>query len=178
MRLAAVSDGQRNWIGLVNPAGTHIREIQLSCDKHRDPAIEFLCTTADDGTVALADTEVALDTVQLLPPVRWPSKNVICVGKNYRDHAAEFAGSGYDSSAVGDADSVPDEPILFSKAACTLVGAHDDIRVPWKLSSEIDYEAELGLVIGKPGRDIPLESAFEHTTVGHAGVFTSTGIAG
>ena len=105
---------------------------------------------------------VPLDGLTLLPPIRRPSKNVICVGKNYRDHAAEFAGSGYDSSAIGETDAVPGEPIIFSKAACSLIGAHDDIKVPWSLSSEIDYEAELGVVIGQGGRDIPAESAFEH----------------
>ena len=162
MRLAAVSDGRRNWVGFVNPAGTQIQEIQLSGNDHRDPAIEFLCGTINGQAFDVAGSEVSLDTLQLLPPIRWPSKNVICVGKNYRDHAAEFAGSGYDSSAAGETDSVPGEPILFSKAACSLIGAHDEIRVPWKLSSEIDYEAELGLVIGKPGRDISLDSAFEH----------------
>lgn len=162
MRLAAVSDGRRRWVGLVNPAGTHIQEVQVPEDGHRDPAIEFLCGTLDGRSFDVTGSEVPLDDVQLLPPIRWPSKNVICVGKNYRDHAAEFAGSGYDSSAIGETDSVPGEPILFSKAPSSLIGAHDEIKVPWNLSSEIDYEAELGLVIGKSGRDIPEAAAFDH----------------
>lgn len=86
--------------------------------------------------------------VNLLAPIPDPQK-VICVGLNYADHARE---SGVEP---------PPEPVFFCKFP-TAVCAHDDeIRLP-KQSSQVDYEAELVVVIGRGGRDIPKEKALEH----------------
>jgi 2-keto-4-pentenoate hydratase/2-oxohepta-3-ene-1,7-dioic acid hydratase in catechol pathway len=93
---------------------------------------------------------------QLLPPVPNPSK-IICIGLNYRDHAAE--------SGV----PVPPEPVLFSKYPTALIGHLEQIVLP-RVSKEVDYEAELVVVIGRGGRHIPREKAREHVggyTVGH-----------
>lgn len=84
----------------------------------------------------------------LQAPIPDPPK-VLCIGLNYRDHAAE---SGMD---------VPEEPICFGKFGNTIIGTNTAIRLP-KVSSQVDYEAELVIVIGKPGYEIPRESAFEH----------------
>jgi 2-keto-4-pentenoate hydratase/2-oxohepta-3-ene-1,7-dioic acid hydratase in catechol pathway len=92
----------------------------------------------------------------LLAPVPDPAK-IVCLGLNYRDHAAE---SGMD---------VPVEPILFSKYATTLIGQGAPIILP-PCSNEVDYEAELVVVIGQGGRDIPVDRAMEHVggyAVGH-----------
>ena len=92
----------------------------------------------------------------LLAPVPDPAK-IVCLGLNYRDHAAE---SGMD---------VPAEPILFSKYATTLIGHGAPIILPPE-STEVDYEAELVVVIGPGGRDIPRDRAMEHVggyAVGH-----------
>ncbi len=95
-------------------------------------------------------------TSQLLAPVPDPRK-IICIGLNYRDHAAE--------SGV----PVPTEPILFSKYPTALIGHGAPIVLP-RVSQEVDYEAELVVVIGRKGRHIPRERAFEHVggyAVGH-----------
>ncbi len=84
----------------------------------------------------------------LLAPIPDPGK-IICLGLNYRDHAAE---SGME---------VPAEPILFGKFATALIGHGAPIVLP-AASREVDYEAELVVVIGKKGRDIPRERALEH----------------
>ncbi len=92
----------------------------------------------------------------LLAPVPDPAK-IVCLGLNYRDHAAE---SKMD---------VPTEPILFSKYATTLIGHNAPIILP-PASTEVDYEAELVIVIGVGGRAIPRERALEHVggyAVGH-----------
>jgi 2-keto-4-pentenoate hydratase/2-oxohepta-3-ene-1,7-dioic acid hydratase in catechol pathway len=93
---------------------------------------------------------------RLLPPVPDPRK-IICIGLNYRDHAAE--------SGV----PVPPEPVLFSKYPTALIGHLDQIVLP-RVSQEVDYEAELVVVIGRGGRHIPKEKAWEHVggyTIGH-----------
>ena len=75
-------------------------------------------------------------------PVARPHQ-ILCIGLNYRDHAAE---SGM---------AVPDEPILFTKSPNTLVGPNDDVRIP-RGSAKTDWEVELGIVIG---RRTPLTSS-------------------
>jgi 2-keto-4-pentenoate hydratase/2-oxohepta-3-ene-1,7-dioic acid hydratase in catechol pathway len=94
--------------------------------------------------------------VQLLAPVPDPRK-IICIGLNYRDHAAE--------SGV----SPPSEPILFSKYATALIGHGASIVLP-AASQEVDYEAELVVVIGRGGRHIARTRGLEHVggyAVGH-----------
>ncbi len=95
-------------------------------------------------------------TVRLLAPVP-DARKIVCIGLNYRDHAAE--------SGV----PVPSEPILFSKYATALIGHGETIILP-AVSQEVDYEAELVVVIGRGGRHIPRKRAFEHVggyAVGH-----------
>jgi 2-keto-4-pentenoate hydratase/2-oxohepta-3-ene-1,7-dioic acid hydratase in catechol pathway len=92
---------------------------------------------------------VALSQVKLLPPVPRPGK-IVAVGLNYRDHAME---SG--------ATQPPKYPILFAKFPNSITGPEDPIVMPVG-DSQIDYEAELAVVIGKKGKTIPAAKAFEY----------------
>ncbi len=85
---------------------------------------------------------------RLLAPIPRPGK-VICIGLNYLDHAKE---SGVDA---------PAEPVCFSKFSSAVIGPESAIELP-PTSQQVDYEAELVVVIGQAGRDIPLEKAREH----------------
>ena len=93
-------------------------------------------------------------------PVRRPRRNIFCVGKNYHEHAHEFAQSGFDSSAASGA--VPAAPIIFSKVPECVVGPGADIVFDPAVSAAIDYEGELAVIIGKGGRAIPHAMALEH----------------
>ncbi|MGY6156201.1 fumarylacetoacetate hydrolase family protein [Paraburkholderia graminis] len=103
-----------------------------------------------------SDRLVAHDMVKLAAPIPRPEKNVFCVGRNYLDHVKE----GY--KARGTDLKVPEFIQLFSKPPTTVVGTGADIRYDKRLTQKLDYEAELGLVIGKAGRDIRPEDAFDH----------------
>ena len=105
---------------------------------------------------------IPLSQVEVLAPIPRPARNVFCVGKNYHDHAQEFTRSGFDGSAKGAADAVPDHPIFFTKVPETVVPTGAAIRIPHSLSDQIDYEVELAVIIGRPGRDIPPEAALDH----------------
>ncbi|NKB37794.1 MAG: hydrolase [Gammaproteobacteria bacterium] len=161
MRIARVMFQEAIWIGLVNPLES---SIQLIAEQQAsfDPTIAFIENYIDKPTPDITGKVVSFSDVTFLPPIEKPSKNVICVGKNYIEHAKEFSGSGYDSSASDKNDVIPDAPIMFSKAPGSMVGAYEDVLVPWDLSSEIDYEAELGVIIGRGGRSIPEQEAYEH----------------
>jgi 2-keto-4-pentenoate hydratase/2-oxohepta-3-ene-1,7-dioic acid hydratase in catechol pathway len=93
---------------------------------------------------------------KLLPPIPDPHK-IVCLGLNYKDHAAETNAP------------IPKDPVLFSKYATALIGHGANIVLP-PVSSEVDYEAELVIVIGKGGRNISADSAPLHVfgyTIGH-----------
>jgi len=92
--------------------------------------------------------DIALSQVNLLPPIPDPDK-IICAGRNYRAHAAEAGGAP------------PENPQVFLRLVNTLV-AHGGAMVRPKISGDFDYEGELALVIGKPGRHIPKEQALQH----------------
>lgn len=85
------------------------------------------------------------DSVRLMAPVPCPPK-LICIGLNYRDHAREAN------------SPIPKAPVLFSKFCNAIAGPNDPIIIP-KVSSEIDYEAELAIVIGKQGKHISRDDA-------------------
>ncbi|SFL42797.1 fumarylacetoacetate hydrolase family protein [Shimia aestuarii] len=85
---------------------------------------------------------------RIAPPVAQP-KNIYCIGLNYSDHAAE-AGL-----------PVPQEPILFNKSSGTYCGPNDDILYSPKMS-KLDWEVELGIVIGKEALNIPKDAALDH----------------
>lgn len=91
---------------------------------------------------------IAPEQVELLPPVCCPGK-VICVGVNYADHAKETGAE------------VPPEPVVFNKFPTALCGPEQPVRLP-RVAQQVDYEAELVVVIGRPGRYIPVEQARSH----------------
>lgn len=107
----------------------------------------------DAGSIPLAEAK-------LLAPVPRPRRNIICVGKNYREHALEFSGSGYDSTAAQ--SEVPDHPIIFTKAPSSVIGPNEGIEAALDPTSSIDYEGELGVVIGKGGRGIAAQNCADH----------------
>ena len=117
------------------------------------------------GVVVAIDAEIHLgavddlSSVTLLAPVPRPLRNVFCIGKNYREHVAEFAGSGYDTTASTD---VPEHPIVFTKPPSAVIGTGADIDPHTALTSELDYEGELAVVIGRGGRSIRRDDAMAH----------------
>ncbi|UNM13007.1 fumarylacetoacetate hydrolase family protein [Streptomyces formicae] len=101
-----------------------------------------------DVAAAASGPEHALDEADFAPVVPRPGK-IICVGLNYRRHILEM---GRD---------LPEHPTLFAKFASSLIGAADDIVLPWA-SDAMDWEGELAVVIGSPARHIRPEDAARH----------------
>lgn len=105
---------------------------------------------------------VRMDMVELVAPIS-PERGVICVGKNYREHAEEFSRSGYDATDIGPgADSVDEPPVLFLKPPTAVVGPGAAIQPHVGVTEALDYEAELGVVIGAGGSGISAADAWDH----------------
>lgn len=114
----------------------------------------------DQNTPEFAKTTLSLDEVELLAPIPRPRRNIFCVGRNYLEHAKEFADSGFDATAS--ASHIPDHPVIFTKAPSTVIGTEADIDPHLHLTDGLDYEAELGVIIGTGGRNITKEEAMNH----------------
>jgi 2-keto-4-pentenoate hydratase/2-oxohepta-3-ene-1,7-dioic acid hydratase in catechol pathway len=111
-----------------------------------------------DGSPARAARQLSLSDVRLEAPIPRPRRNIFCVGKNYFEHAHEFARSGFDSSG----GAVPEAPIIFSKVPECVIAPDEAIRFDPAVTSAVDYEAELAVIIGRGGRGIPAERALAH----------------
>ena len=102
---------------------------------------------------------IAACEIELRAPMPRPQRNIFCVGKNYHEHAKEFSASGFDSSAASGV--IPKEPIIFSKLPETVIGTGQPIRIDASVSTAIDYEAELAVIIGKQVRGATRENALD-----------------
>lgn len=138
--------------GVLTPGGspaTSLHELIVSC----------VASTTSPASLRVSDRARSLDEVQLLAPLPAPTRNIMCVGKNYHAHSAEFARSGFDASSN---DAVPDHPIVFTKPHTSITGPGDPIEPHVEVTSALDYEAEVAVVIGKAGRRIAKADAWEH----------------
>lgn len=118
-----------------------------------DDVVRGAPVAADAGRAPLP-----LADVRLLAPLTRFNRDVLCTGWNYWDHFAESAGKREGQ----DPRERPQHPTFFTKGPDTVIGPADDVAFDAALSQKWDYEAEVVLVIGRDGRSIPEERAWEH----------------
>lgn len=126
------------WLDLDGPFLAGARQVvgEIASDQKTRTRLEQL------GAV------LALDSVRLAAPIPRPGK-ILCIGLNYRDHAQETG------------KPIPERPILFSKFSTAVVGPNEPVVLP-RVSSQVDFEAELGVVLGRRAKHVPRERALEH----------------
>ncbi len=152
--------GHPREVGLVTEDGLSVRPLDLAALDAQRGALGLIeahargvpLPQAHGATIALAD-------VILEAPLPLPRRNLFCVGRNYHSHAKELSGSVFKNNA-------PDPgawPIVFTKVPECVVGPRAEVRLPGAaISSQIDYEAELTIVIGTGGRNITRADALKH----------------
>jgi 2-keto-4-pentenoate hydratase/2-oxohepta-3-ene-1,7-dioic acid hydratase in catechol pathway len=101
---------------------------------------------------AIAGHMYPLGEINWLPPIPVVKRNIMCVGKNYRDHAIE----------MGSEKDIPEHIMIFTKATTTVTGHEQKVPVHDDATSELDYEGELAVVIGKKGKGISPDEAMNH----------------
>lgn len=109
-----------------------------------DAVLERAASAFDGGSADL----ISVQSVELGPPVPDPDK-IICLGLNYREHAAEAN------------MEIPEVPVLFAKFRNSLVGPYGDIVLP-RVSEKIDYEAELAVIVGRVAKDVSEDEALDY----------------
>ena len=158
MRIASWSGGGRLQVGTISADGREATPLALA-DASRGalPLIQML--TRGEPLPGASGPRLAVEAVDLHAPLPKPLRNLFCIGRNYRAHAAELAESVFRTS-------LPAEdawPIVFSKLAECVIGPRDPVRLPGAaVSTQIDYESELAVVIGRGGRDIARSRAMDH----------------
>ncbi len=158
MRFATWQWGGRLQAGTVSADGREVTPLAVA-----DGATGVLeCIArlaAGEELPRAAGARLPIEAVTLAAPIPRPRRNLFCAGRNYRAHAAELATTVF-------RDSLPTEdkwPILFTKFPETVIGPNDTVRLPDPaITTQIDYESELAVIIGKRGRNIPRGRAMDH----------------
>jgi 2-keto-4-pentenoate hydratase/2-oxohepta-3-ene-1,7-dioic acid hydratase in catechol pathway len=161
MKIAAYRYQGQAGVGRITADGLQLEPFQLDDAQAALGALPLVEAQAAGRPLPGTLAPIALAQVQLMAPIPRPRRNIFCVGKNYHAHAKEFAGSGFDSSAKSGGD-IPSAPIIFSKVPESVIGPSDPILIPAEVSTAIDYEAELTVVIGRGGKGIRKADAMQH----------------
>ena len=99
----------------------------------------------------------SINEINLLSPIPVPVRDIICVGKNYAEHAKEVQKSSF--STLQEKRHVPNVPIIFNKATTSVIGPNDKIELTNDQTNTTDYEGELGVIIGKRSKNIKYANA-------------------
>jgi len=158
MRIASWSWGGRPHAGLISADGQEATPLAVADPERGVHALVKLLAHGQPLPPA-AGPRLPVSAITLRAPLPRPRRNLFCIGRNYRAHAEELA-----TTVFRDAVAAREEwPIVFSKVPETVIGPFDPVRLPGKaVSDQIDYESELAVIIGRPGRDIPRSRAMEH----------------
>lgn len=160
MRIASYIDGRQQCVGLVSEDGASVQRLDVSAELAAQGVlglIEAYGTTREIAGLNKAPAQ-AIGSVQLRAPIPRPRRNVFCVGRNYHAHAQELSGSVFKANTADPAAW----PIVFTKVPESVVAHGDDVSLPAEITEQVDYEAELAIVIGKGGRNIGRNEAMSH----------------
>jgi 2-keto-4-pentenoate hydratase/2-oxohepta-3-ene-1,7-dioic acid hydratase in catechol pathway len=158
MKLATFRLAGRRFVGLVSYDGASVAALSFNADERGALAmVEHLA--AGKSLPEVTSPALALSAVQLEAPIPRPRRNVFCVGRNYRAHAQELKGSVFKA----DEKPIDQWPIIFSKVPESVIAAGQPIRLPGsQITEQVDYEAELAVVIGRGGCNISARDAMSH----------------
>ncbi|MFM8865189.1 MAG: fumarylacetoacetate hydrolase family protein, partial [Limnohabitans sp.] len=160
MRIATFVYNGTRQVGQVSEDGQQVTPFALSTEQARRGALPLIEAAVEGRPLpAFAGAPLALASVQLQAPLPLPRRNLWCVGRNYHAHAKELSASVFKDS---NADTKA-WPIVFTKVPECVVGPFDDVQLPGAaVSEQIDYEAELAVVIGQGGKNITQAQAMQH----------------
>ena len=159
MRFASYFWGGQRQVGVVSEDGALVTPLAVTRQQHERGVLAVIEMMVEGGAIPdVGGASLPIGSVQLDAPIPVPRRNVWCVGRNYHAHAKELQ-----ASVFKDNDVNPESwPIVFTKVPECVVGPHDDIQMPVGISDQIDYEAELTVIIGKGGKNIRRADAMKH----------------
>jgi len=165
MLLVTFTDGAGSRIGVLDGARSELVDLAQAAPGLPPDMLGLIALGAAGlaearRTLASGVARRPLAQVRLLAPIPRPARNILCVGKNYRDHVHEVQSIAADGAAAPDA--LPAVPIFFTKATTTVIGPGEPIPASSDATQSVDYEGELAVVIGPGGRGIAAADALRH----------------
>jgi len=165
MLLVTFTDGAGSRIGVLDGARSELVDLAQAAPRLPPDMLGLIALGAAGlaearRTLASGVARRPLAQVRLLAPIPRPARNILCVGKNYRDHVHEVQSIAADGAAAPDA--LPAVPIFFTKATTTVIGPGEPIPASSDATQSVDYEGELAVVIGPGGRGIAAADALRH----------------
>ncbi len=162
MKVARVEVDGKTQLALVDEAKQELALVGGDLGRHPNPVLNLIQQEAKLVNLQAAVTQhVPLASAKFLSPLSAFLRNPFAVGKNYHDHALEFDKSGFNATTSG-ASAIPQYPQIFTKATLTLNGPTDPIRYSKHLTTSVDYEGEIGVVIGATCRNVSKADAMKH----------------
>lgn len=162
MKIARVEKAGQVYLALVDEAKQEVALVGGALASHPNPVLAVIEQGVSAAQLQAAVTErVPLAQVKFLAPLSAFLRNPFAVGKNYHEHAVEFDKSGFNATS-GAASAIPQFPQIFTKATTTLSGPTDAIRFNPKHTQSVDYEGEIGVVIGSTCRNVSKADAMKH----------------
>ena len=158
MRLASRSWGGRDHVGSVSACGREVTPLAVAdAAMGLMPLIEAL--PRGEALPHAQGVRMPVEVLQLRAPLPRPRRNLLCVGRNCHAHAAELASSVFRDYIAKDEGWL----IVFTKMPECVVGPHDEVRLPGAaVSTQIDCESELAVIIGRGGRNIGRAQEMQH----------------
>jgi 2-keto-4-pentenoate hydratase/2-oxohepta-3-ene-1,7-dioic acid hydratase in catechol pathway len=164
MLLVTFTEGGKSRLGILDRAHDEVVDLSRAASGLPQDMTAFIAL-GEPGlaearrAVASGEGRVPLAQVRLLAPIPKPTRNIFCVGKNYREHAQELQMAGLKG---GGAEAIPELPIFFTKATSSVIGPGEPIPAWLDPTNTTDYEGELAVVIGPGGRGIARAEAMRH----------------
>lgn len=161
MKLAAYQFKSEQYVGIVSDDLQTVTPYQLSQQDAQRGALSIIEMMAEGKALPPMGEAVALTDVCLRAPIPHPRRNIFCVGKNYLDHVKEIKDSKL-GEAQGAMANLPKHPVVFSKVPEAVIGTRVGIDSHPTATQEMDYEAELAVVIAKKGKAISQADAMKY----------------
>ncbi|WP_026584985.1 fumarylacetoacetate hydrolase family protein [Bacillus sp. J33] len=170
MKFITAKDDNGSFVGLMDESCTKVLPLNAALEKMEGksslPATLKECIALGEAFIEKVhkltdwagsnpereELYLGLDSITLQAPIPRPDKNIFCVGKNYAEHAIE----------MGSKEDIPEHIMVFTKSPTTVIGPDETVLNHKEVTSQLDYEGELAVIIGKTGRAIPKEEALDY----------------
>ncbi len=158
MRIATFEIDNERTTGLVANDGLTVSPFELPTRHATLDISSMIVLLGQQKAPPATKGSISIDEVRLVAPIPRPRRNIWCVGRNYHAHAKELSSSVFKNN-----NADPEAwPIVFTKVPECVVGPSDTVILPTEISTQIDYEAELAVVIGEGGKNISRDDAMKH----------------
>ena len=161
MKIATFIHQSQRKVGLVNQESGYVECFNLDPVLANSGGLSIIELLAHGDKLPELGDKIALAEIKLEAPIPRPRRNIFCAGKNYLDHVKEVAKSGLGSGPTS-GNEAPVAPIIFTKVPESVIGHGGSILRHANLTNQLDYEAELAVIIGSGGRGISREDAMKH----------------